>query len=214
MGRPRSLRSASLLTRKEYARRINAALDFIDRNIGDDVSLAKLASVACFSPYHFHRIFSSFVGEPPAEYVRRLRLEKAAILLVERPLGPGHDDRPLLRLLDLGPLLPAVQGPVRHDADGLAGRRIRESARTDKRSARTEKTSPRRIRYRWPERTGSPEAEGRHEEETEGQDRGRPALARRLRQAHEGLRGQRRHRRRLPDPFLLGRAPRRHERRT
>jgi AraC family transcriptional regulator len=77
--------TTSLRTRKEYARRLNAALDFVDRNIGDDVSLAKLASVACFSPYHFHRIFTALVGEPPAEYVRRLRLEKAAVLLVNDP---------------------------------------------------------------------------------------------------------------------------------
>ena len=40
-----------------------------------DIPLNKLAAVACFSPFHFHRLFSAFVGEPPAEYVRRLRLE-------------------------------------------------------------------------------------------------------------------------------------------
>jgi len=73
-------------TRKEYARRLNAALDLIDRELGGDISLAKLAAVACFSPYHFHRLFSAMVGEPPAEYVRRLRLEKAAALLVNEPL--------------------------------------------------------------------------------------------------------------------------------
>ncbi|RPJ03287.1 MAG: AraC family transcriptional regulator [Candidatus Aminicenantes bacterium] len=83
-----SHRSVSLRTQKEYARRINAALDYIDRNIADDISLDKLAAVACFSPYHFHRIFSAFVGEPPAEYVRRLRLEKAAILLVNEASTP------------------------------------------------------------------------------------------------------------------------------
>jgi AraC family transcriptional regulator len=78
-------------TRKEYARRVNAALEFIDRNIGEEISLGKLASVACFSPYHFHRIFSAFIGEPPAEYVRRLRLEKAAGLLVNDPSTPVTD---------------------------------------------------------------------------------------------------------------------------
>ena len=83
-----SPRPGSLRTRKEYARRINAALDHIDRNLGDDISLAKLATVACFSPYHFHRIFSAFVGEPAAEYVRRLRLEKAAGRLVSDPAAP------------------------------------------------------------------------------------------------------------------------------
>ena len=74
--------SGSQRTQKEYARRLNAALEFIDRNIGEEISLVKLASAAHFSPYHFHRIFSALVGEPPAEYVRRLRLEKAAGLLV------------------------------------------------------------------------------------------------------------------------------------
>ena len=80
MGKPAL--SGSAATRKEYARRLNAALDFIDRNLAGEIPLAKLAAVACFSPFHFHRLFSAFVGEPPAEYVRRLRLEKAAILLV------------------------------------------------------------------------------------------------------------------------------------
>ena len=85
MGEPRSLRSATLRTQKEYARRLNAALDYIDRNIAGDISLGKLAAAACFSPYHFHRIFTALVGEPPAEYIRRLRLEKAAGLLANEP---------------------------------------------------------------------------------------------------------------------------------
>lgn len=87
----KAVNRASARTRKEYARRLNAALDYIDRNLGDDVSLGKLAAIACFSPYHFHRIFSAFVGEPPAEYVRRLRLEKAAVRLVNDPAVPVTD---------------------------------------------------------------------------------------------------------------------------
>ncbi len=152
MGRPRSLRSASLLTRKEYARRINAALDFIDRNIGDDVSLAKLASVACFSPYHFHRIFSSFVGEPPAEYVRRLRLEKAAIRLVNDPSVPvttialscGFSTSALFCRL-----FKARFGmtPTAWRAGGS------EKSKNGQKVRKNGKDSPRRTRYRWPERT-------------------------------------------------------------
>jgi len=72
-------------TQKEYARRVGAALDFIDRNLGRDISLSGLAEIAHFSPFHFHRIFTALVGEPPAEYVRRLRLEKAAERLVNEP---------------------------------------------------------------------------------------------------------------------------------
>ena len=77
-----------LVARQEYARRINAALELIDRCLGEEIPLARLAAAASFSPYHFHRIFSALVGEPPAEYVRRLRVEKAAGLLLADPASP------------------------------------------------------------------------------------------------------------------------------
>lgn len=76
---------ASWSTKNEYSRRIGAALELIDRNLGGDISLAGLAAVAHFSPFHFHRIFSALVGESPADYVRRLRLEKAAMRLAIEP---------------------------------------------------------------------------------------------------------------------------------
>jgi AraC family transcriptional regulator len=41
-------------------------------------SLDELAKVACFSPFHFHRVFKSLVGESVAAYVRRLALQNAA----------------------------------------------------------------------------------------------------------------------------------------
>jgi AraC family transcriptional regulator len=78
---------ASERTRKEYARRLNLALDYIDAHLGDELALGTIASAACFSPYHFHRLFAELVGEPPAEYVRRLRLEKAAGLLANDPFA-------------------------------------------------------------------------------------------------------------------------------
>lgn len=34
-----------------------------------------------FSKYHFSRIFEAMVGETPFEFIKRLRLEKAATLL-------------------------------------------------------------------------------------------------------------------------------------
>jgi AraC family transcriptional regulator len=72
-------------TQKEYARRINAALQFIDEHLGEEIPLARLSVIASFSPFHFHRLFSALVGEAPAEFIRRLRLEKAASLLVNDP---------------------------------------------------------------------------------------------------------------------------------
>src|SRR5690349_24710545 len=50
----------------------------IERDLDAPHSLPELAAHACLSPFHFHRLFAAVVGEPPAEYVRRLRLERAA----------------------------------------------------------------------------------------------------------------------------------------
>src|SRR5207237_5293579 len=53
----------------------------IHDHLDEDLSLEKLARLAHFSPFHFHRICKALVGESVYEYVRRLRLEAAAILL-------------------------------------------------------------------------------------------------------------------------------------
>jgi AraC family transcriptional regulator len=50
----------------------------IERDLDAALSLPELAQHACLSPFHFHRLFTAVVGEAPAEYVRRLRLERAA----------------------------------------------------------------------------------------------------------------------------------------
>jgi AraC family transcriptional regulator len=73
--------------RTEYVQRINRTMDYIDGHLADCLSLEVLAGVAAFSKYHFHRIFFAQVGETPIQYVQRLRLEKAAILVV------AHRDR-------------------------------------------------------------------------------------------------------------------------
>ena len=53
----------------------------IEEHLHGDLSLERLAEVAHLSPYHFHRIFRATVGEGVAEYIRRARLEAAAIAL-------------------------------------------------------------------------------------------------------------------------------------
>jgi AraC family transcriptional regulator len=63
---------------QSYQERILRVLLHIQRNLDRPLELDDLASVACFSPFHFHRIFRGIVGESVMEYVRRLRLEQAA----------------------------------------------------------------------------------------------------------------------------------------
>ncbi len=71
--------------RQEHMARINRVLDYIAANLDGDLSLAALARVACFSPYHFHRVFAAAVGETISRYVQRLRLERAANRLIYNP---------------------------------------------------------------------------------------------------------------------------------
>lgn len=69
----------------EYKARINAVMDHIHNNLHKPLSLKELAQVANFSPYHFHRIFSSIVGETLNNFIQRLRIEKAASMLIANP---------------------------------------------------------------------------------------------------------------------------------
>jgi AraC family transcriptional regulator len=67
---------------------MHAVIEHIDRNPGDRLDLATLAGIAHFSPFHFHRLFHALVGEPLGDYVRRRRLEVAAVRLRAQPAVP------------------------------------------------------------------------------------------------------------------------------
>ena len=70
---------------EEYISRINRVLAYVERHLADDLSLAVLARESCFSPFHFHRIFQAIVGETPVDFVKRVRLERAALMLIHNP---------------------------------------------------------------------------------------------------------------------------------
>jgi AraC family transcriptional regulator len=69
------------VSKYEYLFRLNRTLDYIRDHCAEDLTLAKLARVACFSKYHFHRIFRTLLGETVNRHVRRVRLEKAVRML-------------------------------------------------------------------------------------------------------------------------------------
>jgi AraC family transcriptional regulator len=47
--------------------------------------------VACFSKFHFHRIFQAMTGETPFQFLTRVRVEKAAALLAVKSHMPVSD---------------------------------------------------------------------------------------------------------------------------
>jgi AraC family transcriptional regulator len=72
----------------EYTARLNRVLNYIDRNICSELDLESIAAEAAFSKYHFHRIFSSAMGESLSKYIQRLRLEKAASSIISNTNKP------------------------------------------------------------------------------------------------------------------------------
>jgi AraC family transcriptional regulator len=78
----RTTEGTSEATRREYAARMNRVVDHIQLHLADPLDLEQLAAVACFSPFHFHRLFHAWMGETLQAFIHRLRLERAAQLLV------------------------------------------------------------------------------------------------------------------------------------
>lgn len=70
----------------DYKKRVFRAMNFISRNIEQDLSLEEVARAASFSMFHFHRIFKAVTGETVAGFTRRLRLELAANRLLSKQL--------------------------------------------------------------------------------------------------------------------------------
>jgi AraC family transcriptional regulator len=73
--------ASSRRSEHEYQRRMHAVVDYIDRHLDSKLDLATLADVAHFSPFHFHRVFQALMDEALGDYVRRRRMESAAIRL-------------------------------------------------------------------------------------------------------------------------------------
>lgn len=65
-------------TYTHHISRILKVLVYIEEHLDETLALEKLAKIAHISPFYFHRLFRAYVGEPLADYVRRLRLQKAA----------------------------------------------------------------------------------------------------------------------------------------
>lgn len=61
-----------------YSQRLIRALDYLWRHLDQSVSLERLAEEACFSPYHFHRLFHALMGETLSQTRQRMLLHRAA----------------------------------------------------------------------------------------------------------------------------------------
>lgn len=76
-----SSRRASLHKGGLAPAQLRRVIDYIDANLGDELSLAELAGITGLSPHHFGQAFRSATGKPPHRYVIEKRIHRARELL-------------------------------------------------------------------------------------------------------------------------------------
>jgi len=65
-----------------YIEQINRVQDYIENHIDEPLTIKGLSQIANFSEYHFQRIFGVVTGENLYGFIKRIRLEKAAYMLL------------------------------------------------------------------------------------------------------------------------------------
>ncbi|KTD74610.1 AraC family transcriptional regulator [Legionella waltersii] len=80
-----------------YAHQINKVIDYIGKHLDEKLSLEELSKMAYFSKFHFHRLFTAYTGLSLQQYIRWLRLKRAAHQLIV------HKDKTIIEIaLDAG----------------------------------------------------------------------------------------------------------------
>src|SRR5215475_1162776 len=69
------------LPKLELYRRIVQAKLFIDSNYAERIDAREIADEACYSKFHFIRMFKSIYGRTPHQYLTHVRIERAKELL-------------------------------------------------------------------------------------------------------------------------------------
>ena len=71
---------------KENVVAVQRMQDYIEANLTRPITLAALARAAGYSQWHCARIFKELTGKTPFDYIRLLRLSRAALILRDEPV--------------------------------------------------------------------------------------------------------------------------------
>ncbi len=98
------LQHSKLLEAEGKSDRVQQVLEYASDNLRSELSVEKLAEIACLSVRQFSRLFRSETGMTPAKVIEDLRLEKARFLLeqgrlpvAEIAMETGFGDRERMR---------------------------------------------------------------------------------------------------------------------
>ena len=104
-----------------HNQQIQQALDHLHVHYADPLTLSDLADRAGLSLYHFNRLFTRIMGEPPMRYLASRRLAFAKALLTSRPNLPVFEVARQIGYTDASHF-----GKVFRAATGLSPRRFRQ----------------------------------------------------------------------------------------
>lgn len=68
--------------RMDYFERIQNAIEYIEDNLQEKMSITNISSQSYFSAFHFQRMFQAITGFSVQQYIRNRRLSEAAVLLI------------------------------------------------------------------------------------------------------------------------------------
>ncbi|AAU28229.1 TPA: AraC family transcriptional regulator [Legionella pneumophila] len=66
----------------KYQQKLRNMIDFIGKHLDEELSLESLSEIFCISKFHFHRLFTAFTGLSLQQYIKWLRLKRAAHQLI------------------------------------------------------------------------------------------------------------------------------------
>ena len=69
------------IRQEDVVRAVSRMQDYIEMHISEPITLHQLAGTAGYSQWHSERIFKELTGRSPFDYIRALRLTKAALVL-------------------------------------------------------------------------------------------------------------------------------------
>lgn len=65
-----------------YPKKLNEVIDYIGNNLDKKLTLQQLSQIACLSKFHFHRLFAIHTGLSLQQFIRWLKLKRAAHQLI------------------------------------------------------------------------------------------------------------------------------------
>ena len=78
-----SLPTRESISQEDSPNAIKRAVDYINLNYMNDITLTEIAEYVYLTPYHFSKVFKNVTGEKYIDYLNKTRIEKAKQLLSE-----------------------------------------------------------------------------------------------------------------------------------